>query len=79
MRDRLDLRGAAAFALCGLRCGLAQFARNLRVPEREFLRALAVKINFIFAAVDFESRKVQNILILADFRVERVDAADLPR
>ena len=74
MCDRVDLRGATALALGGLRSRLAQFVRNLSMPQREFFRALAVEIDFIFAAIRLESRQVQNILILADFRVERVDA-----
>ena len=57
-----SLRGGATFAFGGLRGGLLQFGANLSVAPSEFFRALAIKIQAVLAAIDFERRLIQNIL-----------------
>ena len=57
-RHCLHLRRAARLPLRGLRARLFQFRIHLRVTPGQFLRALAVKRNFVLAAVYFERRQV---------------------
>ena len=72
-RDYLHLRRAAGFPLHGLGSGLRQFRIHLGMTPSEFLGALPVERNTIFAAVDFKRREIQNILVLTDLGVQFVN------
>ena len=68
------MRSAARFALRGLRRGLLEFRVDLRVAPGQLFGALAIEGDAILAAVDFERGEIQNILVLANLRVEFVNA-----
>src|SRR5215470_14032353 len=61
--DGLLLRGVAELPFEALRVDGLVLGRELRVAPSKFFTAGAVKSDAIFAAIDFESRLVQNILV----------------
>src|SRR5437899_3107171 len=71
--DRMNLRSAPRFPFHSLRSGLRQLRINLRMARRELFGALKVEGNAILAAVHFERRKIQDILVLADLGIQFID------
>ena len=71
---RFVLRGVTRFPLRCLRRGLRDFRRDLPTAPGKLFGALAIEGNAVLAAIDFQRREVQMILVLANCRVEFVDA-----
>ncbi len=68
------LRRAASFPLGRLRSGFRHFGGNLRTPRAKFGGALLVEGDAVLGAIDFQRRRVEDILILANLGVELVNA-----
>ena len=74
----MNLRSTPRFPFNSLGRGLRQFRIHLGMTPGELPGALPVEGDAILAAVDFERRKIQNILVLPDFGIQFVNALVQP-
>ena len=77
-RDRFAVRGGAGFHLSGLRGGLLDFKIQLLEAARQFRGALPVEENAILAAVQFERRLPEHVLVLPQFAFQFIRARAKP-
>ena len=73
-RNRLAMRRGARFHLGGLRGGLLDFDIQLLEAAGQFRGALPVEENAILAAVQFERRLPEHVLVLPQFAFEFIRA-----
>ena len=70
----LPMSSRAGFHLRGLRGGLFDLQMKLLAAAREFVGALPIEENSIFAAVQFQRRLAEHVLVLPQFAFELVRA-----
>src|SRR5258708_4857569 len=63
----------ARFPFARLRSRLPNLRRNLSMPSRKLVRALPVERDTVLAAIHFQRRQVQVILVLSQLRIQRVN------
>ena len=73
-RDRFAVRGGPTFHLRSLRGGLLDFHAQLLQPAGQFRGALPIEKNSILAAIEFQRRLSENILMLAQLAFQFVRA-----
>src|SRR5258708_2867636 len=70
----LKLRRAPRFPLRSLRVRLVPFRGDLAVTRCQLFGALTIEDDAVLAAIDFERGKVQDVLVLANLCVQRINA-----